>query len=365
MMNGENMKISILGAGNAGCAVAADLSIKGHDVTLIKTSHSLHDDNFEYLLKNKGEMILDEFGTIKKSKIKKLSRDISDIKGSKVVIIFVQTNYHLELIKKISRHIVDDQLILFNPGYLSSAYLLKYCSKNIMIAEAESSFIDGRIHKPGYFKVSFRNVRNPIGIYPKKRKIEAMNTLDKLDEKITYLNCVLEASLHNPNLIVHTVGSIMSIPRIESSKGNFNMYHEVYKEDSLYTWNIVEKLDQEKKNILAELNLREISYLDACKYRNSENLDINSKDVFIDYAQSEEAVSGPNDVRSRFITEDVPQGLVLLESLGNHLNLETPITSSLIEIASAALGENLRANGRTLEKLGKDNINKLINDALL
>ena len=89
------MKISILGAGNAGCAVAADLSIKGHDVTLIKTSHSLHDDNFEYLLKNNGEMILDEFGTIKKSKIRKLSRDISDIKGSKVVIIFVQTNYHI------------------------------------------------------------------------------------------------------------------------------------------------------------------------------------------------------------------------------------------------------------------------------
>lgn len=359
------MKISILGAGNAGCAVAADLSIKGHDVTLIKTSHSLHDDNFEYLLKNNGEMILDEFGTIKKSKIRKLSRDISDIKGSKVVIIFVQTNYHLELIKRISRHLVDDQLILFNPGYLSSAYLLKYCSKNIIIAEAESSFIDGRIHKPGYFKVSFRNVRNPIGIYPKKRKNEAIDTLDKLDEKITYLKSVLEASLHNPNLIVHTVGSIMSIPRIESSNGDFNMYHEVYKKDSLYTWNIVEKLDQEKKNILAKLNLRQISYLDACKYRNSENLNINGKDVFIDYAQSEEAVSGPKDVRSRFITEDVPQGLVLLESLGNHLNVETPITSSLIEIASAALGENLRANGRTLEKLGEDNINKLIKDALL
>ena len=157
----------------------------------------------------------------------------------------------------------------------------------------------------------------------------------------------------------------MSIPRIESSNGDFNMYHEVYKKDSLYTWNIVEKLDQEKKNILAKLNLRQISYLDACKYRNSENLNINGKDVFIDYAQSEETVSGPKDVRSRFITEDVPQGLVLLESLGNHLNIETPITSSLIEIASAALGENLRSNGRTLEKLGENNINKLIKDALL
>lgn len=30
------MKISVLGAGNAGCAVAADLTLKGHEVTLIK-----------------------------------------------------------------------------------------------------------------------------------------------------------------------------------------------------------------------------------------------------------------------------------------------------------------------------------------
>ena len=44
------MKIALLGAGNAGCAVSADLTMHGHEVTLIKTSHSLHDDNFNFLL---------------------------------------------------------------------------------------------------------------------------------------------------------------------------------------------------------------------------------------------------------------------------------------------------------------------------
>ena len=35
------MKITILGAGNMGCANAADLTLKGHEVTLVKTSHSM------------------------------------------------------------------------------------------------------------------------------------------------------------------------------------------------------------------------------------------------------------------------------------------------------------------------------------
>lgn len=49
------MKIAILGAGNGGCGVAADLSLRGHDVTLIKTSNAMHNENFNYLESEKGK----------------------------------------------------------------------------------------------------------------------------------------------------------------------------------------------------------------------------------------------------------------------------------------------------------------------
>ena len=65
---------------------------------------------------------------------------------------------------------------------------------------------------------------------------------------------------------------------------------------------------------------------------------------------------------SRYISEDVPQGLVMLEALGEALDVSTPIASSLINIASAALGRDLRSEGRTPEKLGKENIEKIIED---
>lgn len=356
------MKIAILGAGNAGCAVAADLTLKGHEVTLIKTSHALHDDNFDYLIQNSGEMTLDEFGDVKTAHIANVTRDISCVTGKDVVIIYIQTNFHESLIEKISAFLQDNQVLLINPGYLSTAYVLKHCKKDVIVAEAESSFIDGRIMKPGFFRVGFRNVRNPIGIYPSSRKKEAIEKLDQLNERLVYVDSVIIAALHNPNLIVHTVGSIMSIPRIEKSRGDFCLYHEAYTRDNICTWNILEALDAEKTSIFGALGFEKMKYVDACKYRNSLDETIDAKEVFLDYASMETRAKGPTKVDSRYISEDVPQGLVMLEALGRSMNIRTPITTALIEIASAALGRDLREEGRTIEKLGKENIEKILSD---
>ena len=357
------MKISILGAGNAGCAVAADLTLHGHDVTLIKTSHAMHDDNYEYLINNNGKMTLNEFGEIKTAYISKVTREVSKLKGSEIVIIYIQSNYHEQLIERIAPHLEDNQILLINPGYLSTAYVLKHCSgKNIIIAEAQSSFIDGRIMEPGLFRVGFRNVRNPVGIYPTARKQEAIEKLDQLHERLVYLDSVVEAALHNPNLIVHTVGSVMSIPRIERSHGDFCMYHEAYTRDNPATWRILDALDAEKMNVLEALGFKKLSYVEACKYRNSLDNSIDAKEVFLNYAEMPTRAKGPTKVDSRYISEDVPQGLVMLESLGHSLNVPTPICTALIEIATVALGRSMRKEGRTPERLGIENIHSILSD---
>ena len=69
---------------------------------------------------------------------------------------------------------------------------------------------------------------------------------------------------------------------------------------------------------------------------------------------------GPVVVDSRYISEDVPQGLVMLESIGQHLGVATPVCTALIEIATAALGRDLRAEGRTLETLGAENVRTIL-----
>lgn len=366
------MRVAVVGAGNGGCAVAADMASRGIDVTLVKTSNSMHEDNFDYLQSHGGRMTLVDFGengcmepdsveTFERvGVISSVTRDLSSVSAVDVVIVYIQTTYHESLIKRLSNHLRDGQILLINPGYLSTAYVLKHCQGiDLTVVEAQSSFIDGRIMEPGKFKVGFRNVRNPLGVYPLGNLEYAKKKLDLLGFPFCYTKSVVEAALHNPNLIVHTIGSIMSIPMIDSMGKDFCMYHRAFTE---HVWNVLEKLDGEKMDVIEALGGERIPYVEACKVRNSLDESIDAKQVFFEYAAMPTRAKAPTSVDSRYITEDVPQGLVMLEALGAQLDIATPVCSSLIEIAGAALGRDMRADGRTPERLGEENIREILED---
>ena len=352
------MKITVVGAGHGGTTIAADLKKKGHLVTLLKTSKGLHNEHFEYLVKNKGEITISDSSEETTVNLDLVTTDVElAITGAEIIIIYVQTNYHEQVIKRIIPFMTEEQIVLLEPGYLSTAYFLKYeKEKNFTIVEAQSSPIDCRIVEPGKVKVLFKNVRNPVSIFTERDEKVIQEKLNKLQYNFVYLKSIIEAALHNPNLIVHTIGGIMSIPRIEFTGGDYWMYKEVF---TPHIWNLVESLDNEKMDVLEKIGAERLPYVEACRFRNFEDLTIDAKDAFREYAKNS-SPEGPFVADSRFITEDVPEGLVLLESLGMMLNVETPTCTGLINTASAALNVDFRENARTVEVLGKENLEKII-----
>ncbi|MCK9253844.1 MAG: NAD/NADP octopine/nopaline dehydrogenase family protein [Clostridiales bacterium] len=354
------MNIAVLGAGNAGTAVAADLSLRAHEVRLIKTSRHGHTEHFRMLQDHGGQVELVSGNRCRLARIAQVTDDLAAVSGCAVVIVYVQTNYHEDLIQRLKPWLGDGQLLLFNPGYLSTAYVLRHLGHlDLIVAEAESSFIDCRISRPGQVRIGFRNVRNPIGIFPARRREDGRRLLYKLGFPFTWLDSVVEAALHNPNLIVHTVGAIMSMPRIEKTGGDYCMYHEVFTPS---VWKILEALDAEKMDVLEALGFARLPYAEACRFRNTLDLKADARATFQWYAAMPERARGPVTVDSRYITEDVPEGLVLLETLGQALSLPTPVTTALIEIASAALGRDFRAGGRTVARLGARQIARILAD---
>ena len=83
-------------------------------------------------------------------------------------------------------------------------------------------------------------MRNPIGVYPHSALPAGREVLDRLGTPFVYLKSVTEAALHTPNMIVHTVGAVLSLPPLEATHGDFCIYHAAFPPS---TWNLLEALD--------------------------------------------------------------------------------------------------------------------------
>lgn len=346
------MRVAVIGAGNSGCAQSIKLIQNGHQVNLIKTSHSLHDDNFEHLLKTGEISCLDttdgnrEF-TLRPSVI---TRDLEKgLEGAEVVMVLTQSLQHRELAKKIGPLLKDGQIVFLIPGNMGSTQFAKYSvGKHIIYVEGESTPYDARIIAPGKIEILFKNVRNAVSFLNKEDE-QYLPIVTSLFGTHKYLRTnVIETTMHNPNMIVHTVGTIMSASRIEYAEGQFWMYREAF---SPSVWGLIEKLDEEKKHVIKAYGGEHvISYLDACKWRNEEDLSVDSLEVFRNYAATG-GPKGPENLNTRYIYEDVPMELCMLERLSEHKGIPTPVASALITIASALMNTDYRKQGYSIEEV--------------
>ncbi|SQH78205.1 NAD/NADP octopine/nopaline dehydrogenase [Shewanella benthica] len=365
------MIITIIGAGNAGSACAFMAAEAGHKVRLLKTSNRItHDDHFEAMVRNKGIYCIDntQKGHFTDSAddaektfqpLELITREPKEaIEGADVVMIFIQTTYHRVLAERIAKYFQDDQLVILIPGYAASIFYDQFCDNNPIFAEGESTPNDARVVEPGTVKVLFKNVRNSLSFFPAIRTAEGMAIASRLFpayniEMSSVRKHIFESALHNPNIIVHTVGQYVMYPMLEyCAKHHPGEVPYMYR-DALSTkmaWLMIEKLDAEKMAVLSALGCEPIPYLEACLFRNEQDMNQDPREVFENYKIS--SPPGPDSFDNRYVTEDVPMGLVLLSSLGETLGINTPECDRLIEMSGGILSRDFYAEGRTLASLG-------------
>ena len=63
-------------------------------------------------------------------------------------------------------------------------------------------------------------------------------------------------------------------------------------------------------------------------------------------------ISGPSSVKARYITEDIPYGLVPVALLARKLGISTPTIDAVIHLASVINQTDYYSEGRSLEELG-------------
>mgnify|MGYP003298589495 CR=1 FL=1 len=344
------MKFTIIGCGNAGLIHAAKLIEKNAEVALLKTSNTCNNAFFNKISDEGGYVVKDETNSGHQFYVTPsfITKDVKKaVEFGDILIVMTTTLQHESVAQLIAPYVRDGQTIILIPGYMGSFIFKKYINKNVIYSEWETTAYNGRIVDAEYVRITFYNPRNAISCLPINKGQELISTLSNFFPNTKYLRKnILESALHNPNMIVHPIGILFSASRIEYSKGEFWMYKEAFTDSVI---NVIKAFDVEKNKILNAFGCNSLDYFDAAKWRNEEDLSIDSMTVFKSFADSSN--KGPSFIDHRYLNEDVPMGLGLFVSLGKIVGVDTSIQEGIIALASALLGKDLKKNARTIENL--------------
>ena len=344
------MRITIVGCGNAGLIHAAKIYEKGeNEVCLLKTSQT-NSAFFDKIVSDGGYRVHDLTNRGKDLFVRPalITREPEKaIQSSEIVLIMTTTLQHEAVAKLIAPYVRDGQIIAMCPGYMGSLIFKQYIKANVVYSEWETTAYNGRIVENEYVKITFYNPRNAISVLPVSKSQFVLDKFSRLFDNTNYLRKnILESAIHNPNMIVHTIGMTFSAARIEYSKGEYWMYREGFT-DSIV--NVINAFDRQKNEVLKVYGCEPLDYFEAAKWRNEENLDIDAMTSFRSFADSSN--KGPMMLRHRYLLEDVPMGLGLFISLGEVAGVDTSIAKSVMTLSSALLGEDFNSQARTIQRL--------------
>jgi opine dehydrogenase len=335
--------IAVIGAGNGGHAMAADMSLKGFSVRFYEMPRFA--DNLKPAQEQGGIKLTGVVGEgFARPEI--ITTDIAEaIKGASHIFVATQALAHEAVAELCAPHLEENQTIILFPGSGGALQLAKTFQDNnvtrkVYISETVTLPYACRIKGPAWVNVhSGPAKREIIAAWPAQDTEAVIKATEPAYPMLTPAKHVLETALYNPNILLHPIGVIFNLGRIEYSQGEFWMYKEGFTPS---VRKLFKALESERVALLRAVGVKPMDFEAYYRYRYEKD--------WADFATV--SSKGPASARTRYISEDIPIGMVLWASLGDMLNLPTPTAEALIHISSVIHDTDYWAGGRTMEKLG-------------
>lgn len=358
------MKITVLGAGNGGYATAADMTLRGHEVTIFE--HPEFAERVAGLRTNPTIEVVDiDQKPMATARLHRVASDPRDaVRGADVLLNPVPIYGYEAFARAVAPHLVDGQyLYTFGKGGGSLVYarVLREmgCSAKVFLGET-NTLPYGATRLGDHLVRMEAPVREQItGSFPASNTRAVVKKLQEIydDYNIRAAENVLETLLVDYNALTHVAPMICNAARIASRfhEAEFHLFGP--DECPPPVVEIIRAVDRERMAIGKGLGLT-VNRLEEEVARVGWGPKGRERDVLplYDCVHSEklEVCEGPYSLKARHLTEDVPYGLVAYCSLAKFAGVEAPVSAALVTIASVLNGEDYWKTGRSLEKMGID-----------
>jgi opine dehydrogenase len=347
-------KVAILGAGNGGCATAADLTLRGFEVRLFSRS-----DKTLLPIMKRGEITLVEDGAAKVAGLYFISPLIMPVvNGADLIVVAAPAVAHEYLARSLAPHLSDGQIILLNPGHtggsLHFAHLLRSlgCRADFGLCETVTLTYICRMPGPARVEIYRRTTQLRCAAFPARRTAALIRDVAAVFPNIVAAANVMDTGFSNINAIMHPAGILGNAGWIEKSGGDFLYYREGIT-PAIAAW--IEAVDRERLEIVKCLSLEPLRFVDIFYRSGLTSEDARSSgSVYraINESEPNRSIKAPASLDHRYIREDVGYGLVPMVEIGRMFGVKTPVMHALITLASAALGADFLSTGLTLERMG-------------
>ena len=353
------MRITIIGCGNGAFAAAADLTLRGHEVTLY--ANESHRKNFDSIRDNVIRFINNN--QVNEVAIHKITCNTEEaLQDAEIIMPIIPANSHESIAIEIAPYLKDEDRIILVPGSTGGALVFA----KILSEYSNAKWLRiGEMHTLPYAcrKESSDTVRILLNVkkiffaaFPSIYNDEMFSIAEDLYPSCVLVKDVLETSLNNGNATTHPAPVILSAAKIEAGIEQGNPHYHYEEGITPSVARVIQTIDDERKAICKALGYHELDIKDRLyemgyTYAKESVYEAirSSTDIFL-------PLEGPNDLDGRYLVEDTPCSLVAMAEIAKVEGVNTPTMDAVINIAQALKDENYWESGRTLAKMGIDNM---------
>ena len=344
--------VAIIGAGPGGLRLVANLGLRGYHLRL----NDIVDAKLAAVRARGGIDVEGEPGGF--APLELATTDLGAVvDGAQLIIVVSGGNTQPAVARALAPLLVDGQTILLIQGNTGGSLIVRReldragCRADVSLAETDTYPYAMRMVAPTVMRQTTQKRWLQVAAFPGSRGVAMHARIARLFPQAVAAPDILHTGLTNMNAVLHVANCIGSAARIERGGG-----HMFYGEGvTSAVANLYAAVDAERMAIAAALGVRVPSLVDWVGRAYA----VREESLVTTFARLTYEPDGPyvankaaGTLDHKYVTEDVPTGLMPMQELGSATGTPTPAIDALVAVAGMMLKRSFSAEARTLERMG-------------